>query len=261
MLLNMIGYSATAPSTGAAAAAVAGDSLTVRLTAAQKAARIVAWWSRNQTSGSHQIIYPTGHDTTRGIRAAAIAAVSVNSIARGAWLDINPQEVMSVSIVGSGTAGDIENGVIGLWYDDVPGLEARLITSDQLRSRMVRQTTVQATISTGTAGGWSGSEAINAETDLLRANTDYAVLGAVSSVASCALGITAPDFGNVRVAVPGGITAGEIGPDWLVQMSDWLGSPTIPVFNSANRGNVTIDALQDENGADPIVTWFLAELK
>lgn len=262
MLLEMIGYSATAPgSGGAAAAAVTGDSLAVRQTVEQKPARLIGVWPRNQTTGYHQLTWPSGHDTTRGIRCGAIAAVTVNALALGYPAPIQLTETISAVIAGSGTAGDIENGFLGLLYEAVPGLNANLITSAQLAERVEKLVTVYATLATGTGGGWSGAEAINAESDLLQADRDYAVMGAYTSVACCGIGMRAPDWGNVRVACPGGITSGEIKPGFFTELSDWLGQPTIPVFNSNNRASLQIDALQDENGADPIVTINLALLR
>jgi hypothetical protein len=36
--------------------------------------------------------------------------------------------------------------------------------------------------------------------------------------------------------------------------------PLIPVFNSANKGGILIDAAQDENGTDVTVNSIFAEL-
>lgn len=261
MLLEMIAFSATAPgAAGAAAAAVSGDSLTARRTGDGKPAMLVAAWGNNQTAGFHQLAWPSGHDVTRGFRYPMPAGIAASVVTRGTSMPVQAQELITATIAGSAAVGDIENGTLALWYESVPGLDARLIDVTTVLARTVRQTTVFATIATGTAGGWSGSEALNAESDLLRANTDYALLGITCSVPACSIGIRAPDWGNVRIAVPGGSAELLDNARFLYDLSYWLGKPCIPVFNSANRAGINIDALQDENGADPIVGIMLAEL-
>jgi hypothetical protein len=47
---------------------------------------------------------------------------------------------------------------------------------------------------------------------------------------------------------------------YLVDLAKRTGLPLVPVFNSGNKSAVFLDALQDENGADPIVSVMLAEL-
>ena len=150
------------------------------------------------------------------------------------WL-VNPQDPMTITIVGSATAGDIEIGHLLVAYEDLPGISGRYISPADMESRAKHILTVQATIAAGTGGGWTGSEAINAESDLLKANTDYAILGMVNRVACGAIGIRAADFGNLRVSIPGNPANPEITREWFVDLSNDFGLPLIPVFNSANR--------------------------
>lgn len=261
MLLDSIGYQATAPGTsGAAAAAVTGDSLTVKNASAGSSIYLVTLLGLNQGAGFHQVTAPSFNDTTRGIRVGLAAATAGPIIPIDTTQSLTPQETLSVTIAGSATAGDIESGVAIIWYDDLPGQSGIYISDDDLYARAVRQVTVYATLSTGTTGGWSGSELITAESDLLRANTPYAVLGITTSVAACAIGIRAPDWANARAVVPGTITRPEMGATWFQRLTERTGKPCIPVFNSANRGNVLLDALVDENGSDPIVSVMLVEL-
>jgi hypothetical protein len=173
---------------------------------------------------------------------------------------VEGQDLLSVTVAGSAVAGDIENGVLLVAYEEVGGLAAVMLTAEELRRRTVRLVTVYASLASGTSGGWSGAELITAESDLLRANTPYAVLGCQNSVEACAIGIRAPDWSNLRIAIPGhDLDAGETA-DFLPRLSERLGLGLIPVFNSANRNNIWLDCLQDENGGDPVVSLMLAEL-
>jgi hypothetical protein len=260
MLLETIGYQATAPSTGAAGAAFTGDSLTVKNFPEGKAATLLAAWVNQQTAGYHQLIWPSAHDTARNLRIAAPSANRTPAIPVGLKLPLQAQELIAVTIVGSATAGDIEQGFLTLFYEEVPGLEARLIDAAEFEQRGRQLLSVQATVTTGTAGGWSGAELITSESDLLRANRDYALLGATNHTAVGAIGIKAPDWGNVRVGVPGGAAENDWQRDWFWRLAFETGLPTIPVLNSANKGNIWIDAAVDENGADPVVSLMLCLL-
>lgn len=262
MHLEAVGFGATAPgASGAAAAAFTGDSLTIKNARTGSRILIVGHISDQQTLGWQQMTHPSGHDTTRGYRASVPTGVTGNLLPVGLSIPMQPQELMSVTILGSATAGDIEQGVFLVWYEDSPFVVGHLITNDELMSRAVDVTTVQLSLATGTAGGWSGSEAINADSDLLRANTDYAILGVTSTAECLAVGIRAPDFGGQRVAIPAGAGWQQEQAEWFPRLAQETKLPMIPVFNSANRANILIDAAQDENGADFVGSIILAQLK
>jgi hypothetical protein len=261
MHLETIGFGATAPGTsGAAASAFSGDSLTLKNARPGSRILALAHFADHQTAGFQQIVFPSGHDTTRGYRAAIAASEVQNLLPYGIPIPLQAQELLSITIAGSATAGDIEQGALLVWYEDSPFISANLITHDTLAQRFVRTTTVYATIATGTSGGYSGAEAINAESDLLRANTDYAIIGMTVDVEGLLLGIRAPDFSGQRVSIPANPGMTEVTANWFPMLSRSFGVPCIPVFNSANRANVLLDAAQDENGADLVVGLILAQL-
>jgi len=258
MHTELISFSATAPSTGAAAAALTGDSLTVKN--ARGPAQIIAWWAQQQVDGWQQLVTPTAHDTTRGYRTVVEANNIDSLIPRGTSIEVQPQELLSISIAGSGTAGDVELGMMLIHYPDLPGVSGRAITWPQLTSRMQMMTTVQMTI-TGAAAGYTGGELITAESDLLRANRDYAVIGVTTNVACGAITILGPDTGYVRTAVPGQASDSDVGSDWFAALSRTSGLPTIPVINSGNRAATTIGIVQNENNVSPVISITLALLR
>jgi hypothetical protein len=120
--------------------------------------------------------------------------------------------------------------------------------------------TVNNTLALGTAGGYSGEEALNAETDLLKNNTDYALLGYLVDVQCAAVRIRGADTGNLGVGGPGDRLGRHYTSDWFVRLSMATGLPCIPVFNAANRAGILVDGVQNQGGADPTVTWIFAEL-
>jgi hypothetical protein len=261
MHLELITASATAPTTaGAAAAALTGDSLTIKNSKSR--ARILSAWMFLQGDGFLQISKPSGHDTTRGFRQVMDVAQIGNLLPSGVPLDVEPQELLSLTIAGSATAGDVELACLQVLYDDLPGVSARMLKwGDLLRRGMFGKiTTIQATL-TGAATGYTGTELINAESDLLWANQDYAVLGITTSTPTAALFITGPDTAYQRAAVPGQVTDNDEGRDWFAQLARSFDEPLIPIINSGNKNSTSVGFVQNENNISPIVSITLIPLR
>jgi hypothetical protein len=260
MHLELISVGATAPgSSGAAAAPYGQDSLTIKnsLTAGM----ILAIWAQQQADGFVQITKPSGHDTTRGWRQVVDAATISNLLAGGFSLDVEPQELLSVLIAGSATGGVVENAFMQVLYEDLPGVNSRMIGWEEAmeRTEWSKLLTIQCTL-TGAAAGYTGEELITAESDLLMANRDYAVLGMTTNVEVGALYIYGPDTGYQRAAVPGGISEADYGRDWFCSLARAYGMPLIPVINSGNKQSTRIGFVQNENNVSPEVSISLALL-
>ncbi len=258
MHLEAIAYSATAPGAGAPAAAVTGDSLVIKNS--KGPAKILAAWGRQQVEGFQQFSFPSGHDTTRGYRVNVEAGLPQQLLCTGIGMEVQPQELVSITIAGSAVAGDVEQGLLMMHYDDLPGVDGRFITWEQVKSRAQLHTTVSATL-TGTAAGWTGSELITAESDLLRANRDYAVLGATTNTLCAAVAISGPDTAYQRCPVPGNPDTSQELQDWFSYIARAYGRPMIPVINSGNKASTFISFLQNEDNITPLVTLYLALLK
>jgi hypothetical protein len=259
MHTELVSFSTTAAGAGgAAAAAVTGDSLYIKNS--KSAASIIALWASFQADGFLQLITPTQHDTTRGFRQVVESANVDNLLPGGIGLDVQPQELMSITIAGSATAGDVDLGCALVHYANLPGVESRGIKWPELQRRIECLTTIQATI-TGAAAGYTGEELINSESDLLRANRDYAVLGMSTNIPCGALTLIGPDTGNVRIGVPGQSTDADVGRDWFCMQARAFDLPLIPVINSGNKNATKIGILQNENNVSPQIAVVLALLK
>jgi len=260
MHLELITASTTAAgSSGAAAAAVTGDSLTIKNS--KGPGQILALWNQNQADGWVQIVKPSGHDTTRGVRQVVDSANIMNLLAAGIPLGVEPQELLSVTIAGSATAGDVENAMMQVWYEDLPGVQGRFITWQELQKRanMMKLNTIQATL-TGAAAGYTGSELITAESDLLQANKDYAVLGITTNIPCGAVYIYGPDTAYQKCAVPGGVSEADYGRDWFCSLARAFDRPLIPIINSGNKASTYFGFVQNENNISPQVSMLLAIL-
>lgn len=245
-----------------------GNSLTIRNAAPDSAVKLLTAWVDVQLRGILRIRSPKMHDNVQGLRFDTIASEVQPLIDPMFPERLFPQDTLTVDLSGSATASDIESAALLVYYPDLPGQAARLMTPQQVKDRFVRLFTVENSLATGTAGGWSGEEAINADFDLMRANTDYALLGyllspvAGQTVGEClAVGWRGVDTANLRVGGPGTDTDRWLTNRWFVWLSERTGLPCIPVFNSANRAGILVDAHQDENGLDVLVTSIFAELR
>lgn len=257
MIVTSLCFQATAPgSSGAAASASTGDSATLL----PSRPVLLAVLSYTQAAGWIQITTPSGHDTTRGWRVPTIASGGGILATPESAPVFRPQETVSVTIAGSATAGDIESAVLMLAYPEIPG--GKFVGYSEITSRARRTTTIYAALTGSTSGGYSGEELLTAESDLLRADTQYAVLGALVSSKSnvTCLTLRGPDTANYRVPIPA-LTLADYGTRApMLALADRSGLDTIPVINSGNRYSTYIGLVGNENAATPNIALLLAEL-
>ncbi len=259
--LELLTGIATAPSTTFTAVTMAsGNSNAVRNCDPNKMTRLLEAWADNQAAGNLRVRSPNLHDAVQGIRLGIIAGNVVPLLPTIGGQRLVPQDVLTIELTGSATAGDIETGCLLVYYEDLPGIAGRFLTPADLKARIKNVFTVENTLATGTAGGYSGEEAINAEFDLFKANTDYAILGYLVSAECAAVRWRGADTGNLGVGGPGDSGNYALTQEWFVRLSRLFEQALIPVFNSANKAGFLIDAAQDENGADVTVTTICAEL-
>jgi hypothetical protein len=261
MNIEVISCSATAAATtGTAATAFSGDSLTIKNAKQDKPVDILAIWQTNQTAGFGQVAFPSGHDTTRGYRASAAVGVNPAALPLGMKMRVQPQELLSVTLAATAVAGDVENYSMLVRYGNLPGVDAQLITAAEVERRQECMTTIDQSITSAAGPGYSGEVAINTASDLLKANRNYEVLGMYSRTAVHALTLRGPDLGNVRVACPG-VLREELVSQWFMMLSRAHGEALVPVINSGNKASTFMGVATDENGGTFVMSLFLALLK
>jgi len=202
------------------------------------------------------------HDQTFGIRlaipsGAALAPTTRPSLLSPAGFDqpIFPSDVLSVQV--NGTAADNVNVTLMLYYPNLPGIDGRYASSQQVRGLMKNLVGVRVSPTSG-AGQWGASVTLNSVTNLLHANTDYAVLGFTSQTPIAAIGLSGVDTGNLRVGGPV-LASPEHDAYLFSDLSDKYGTPLIPVINSNNAGAINIQAAHTAAAAK-VVDVVLAEL-
>ena len=121
-------------------------------------------------------------------------------------------------------------------------------------------------MSLGTAGGYSGSEAVNAEVDDYDGDTYYAVVGYEVDTECCSVGLKGTFSAGLRNGFPGHETNKNLTRSWFRFLGEQtkfhpaIGGRTIPCFNSYDKAATFLDGVQDENGADPLVNLNLLKL-
>lgn len=243
-----------------------GDSATIRNTS--KPVKLLAAWQLRQgaaaTGGITRITSPLLHDAVRGIQGGG--NVGHEEIIYGAPAQrLYAQDILSVSGNGSATAGDIEQSSLLIGYDDLPGVDGNFLTFDQMLKKAVNRLGVrQALTASVVTGQYDGAASITATDDVLKANTDYAIMGASfeNAINVTSIGIRSADWGNLRLGMPGRNNVGFRSGSWFAGLSYELGYPCIPVFNSANKGTTIVDFSYNENSSGVLgVILNLMELK
>lgn len=259
LALEVIGGRVTNP--GATITALTpntGDTFTVRSFAPGSNAWMLGAWGLGATAGIQQIRSPRMHDDVRNIRSKLLAADSRPVWSAGMRQQLFPQDVIVFEQSGGGA--EIDSGAFLNFYQDLPGVEGRFITLDQLNSRAVNYLTVETThTSSATGGDWGGAVAINSGSALLKANTDYAVVGYLTDTNLNAVGFRGPDTGNVRCGGPGS-NIRTVTREWYQDLHRRTGLPTIPVFNAANAGGTFVDIAVPATGSTVIVEHLLVQL-
>lgn len=243
-----------------------GDSKTIRnFQTGVASARLLEVISFTQGTGMIRIASPGMHDSVNGIRIQHTSANPTPQLPKGRYFQtFEANEILTMEATGSATSGDIEQHSAIIYYDDLPGISARLIDENTLQMALDVDRgffAVPVSITAAQAGGYGGSAAINSTVDQFIANRDYALLGGICSVAQGVVRVTASEFGNLGVSFPGHNTKPDVTGQYFVELSRNSGLATIPVFNSSNKGGVFVSTTNNENAASPVVTLFLALLK
>lgn len=235
-----------------------GDSFTVRSFPFESGAWIEGMWADSATGGDIRVRSPRLHDNVQGIRLRHDPAVARNLFGENVTQKLYPQDNLTFEITGGGAETDV--GVLQIYYQDAPGMDARLAMWEQISPRIVNLVGVPVAISAATTlGDWSAGTPLDTTVDLLKVNVDYAVLGYESDLDVAAIAIRGPDTGNVRVGGPASLETLET-RDWFIRQARMHGTPHIPVINAANKSSTLVYQVDSAAGATNNATLLLAEL-
>ena len=247
-------FTALTPSTG--------QSFTVRGTDITKGTWLLSSWAFNASVGEMRIRSPRLHDFFSGIRNRITAAFSMPAI----FSPVNDsyaqrlyaQDALTVELTGGGA--ELDCGALLVGYEDLGGVAGRFIDMPTLLKIGLNVVTIEVTVTAVATGNFGGAVAINSSIDNLIANTDYAILGGTTDTRGTAVGVTGVDFGNLRVGFPAEPSIRNLTNNWFVQLSDAFTGAWIPVFNSANKTQTTVDVETNSAGGTYIINLNCVQL-
>lgn len=249
---------ATNPAALAALTPDTGDSFTVRSAPMDSKVYLEDVWASSATAGVVRVRSPRLHDQAQGIRLRIPAANQRPLLGWAVNQPLYPQDALTFEIQGGGA--EVDMATLLAYYENLPGVDARLATWDEIANRIVNVIGAEQNITTGgTSGDYGGSQAMNADFDTFKRNVTYALLGYITDTAVCTVGFRGVDTGNLRVGGPGPI-APDITRDWFVNLSRESGRPHIPLINAANIAGVTFDVAAIVTATAVNVTAIMAEL-
>lgn len=238
-----------------------GDSLTVRSWSSQANAWLLNTWAFVTAAGITEIRSPRMHDNVHNLRYRLAASQGISLMPLSFRQRVYPVDTLTVQLAGDATAGRLQPQSLLLYYEDVPGIAARMLDVKTVLARMINLFAVEVTVTLAVTGDYSAAVAINANFDQFIAGTDYAVLGYVADINTASIQWKGVDTGNVRVGGPGTNVLPHVTGEWFVRLSTELGLPLIPVFNANNKAAFNIDALMSQAGGTLNVSTTLAQLK
>lgn len=241
-----------------------GDSLTFQNVPQDSVSTFAEVWAVDDAHACELSFYASRwHDQQFGIRmevpsGAAFAPVNqpVNVLGGGAIQPIFPSDVLVPRV--NGTASDNVNATALIYYENLPGIDARLMSWATFRTAYKNLVGINVSLTPG-AGNYGNTVALNASDNRLHANTDYAVMGFTCKTPCALVALSGVDTGNQRV---GGPVLGDPSHDeeLFLDLAKKYDAALIPVINSNNAGAVNLQAANVNNTAIA-VDVMLAELK
>lgn len=209
------------------------------------------------TAGFAQVRSPLFHDNVQGIRITPAESPSVFSIPGSAAQRLQAQDTLIAEL--SGGAAETDLVLLSTYYTDLPGASARLHDWSDIDGNIANIKPVRVAVTTSaTVGAWQDT-LITASENLLKANTDYAVLGWMTSAAVACVCIKGSDTSNLRIGGPGS-TQEFPTTQYFKYMNEKTGRPYIPVFNAANANNTFVSTAAATASVAATVELILAQL-
>lgn len=232
----------------------AGASFAIRSADMSAGVMLDSMWAKGGTAGSFRIRSPRLHDNVQGIKYNYLANTPRDWLYGYQAQPLEPQDVLIPEITGGGAETD--TGYFGVYYSNLPGIDARLTDWPSISPRVRNILTVQVAIAgAATLGDWSAGTALNATQDLLKANVDYAILGYTADTQVGAIAVQGADTGNLKIGGPGATEAIETSM-YFVEQAMLSGRAYVPIINAANKQNTLL--FQQDNIAGATINVFLA---
>lgn len=239
------------------AAAVGGQTLTVRGPTDGGRVSLAGLWTQGASVNDVRVRSPRMHDPVNGIRLRTLAARVVDLMPGDMDTPLVEQDTLLIDIGNTGVA-ETDLAVLQVYYETLRGVDSNFATWDQVKPRVVHLTSNEIAIAAGAAAAWSAGTAWSTGSWSPEPNTEYAILGYECSVAEAVVAVQATGTSNLFYGGPGD-TDMEYTRDYFKEQSRASGLPCIPIIASANQATIlarTINAA----GTAATVSFLLAQL-
>lgn len=256
----------TGAGTTEALAAGTGDTLSVpNFEPGTRAWLLEAWAGNSANACEFQIRSPFFHDNNKGIRMPYM----FNPTLSGA--DGDPQLLMgehirqplyrtdTLIVEVTGTATNNVALDLLMYVENLQGADMQLVTWNTIRDIIVDMVGIRVSVTAGATGDYGSTRALNADDARLKANTNYAILGASSQLPCGLLTFKGFETSSRRLGLPLHWNQ-RISWDWFAQQSHRWNFPTIPVVNANNAGNMLLEAADAATNVATAAVVNLAEL-
>jgi len=238
-----------------------GDSLTLRAVADQsKGIWLLTSWAMVEAAFIYEIHSPRMHDNVHGIRVRGPANTAVPETSLYNPTRMYTLDTIVVQLAGTSGAGSVSPMSWMVYYEDLPGVQAQLMSLADLSKQGVNYMAQEVVVTGVATGTYSTAVALNANFDFTKANKFYALLGFTVDINGAAICLRGADTGNLRVAAPGINTLPQVTAEWFPRLSQRTGMNLIPKLNANNKGSILIDNLMNHNGGTFNIQVHLMEL-
>lgn len=258
-LQQNVGFSTAAGAGTGVVTPNGGDTFNVANFSLTSQAYLDQIWANGATTDFIRVRSPRLHDANQGIRLTPGTVFSLPMLPWELDQPLYPSDTPTVEIdaTGAGTGA-----IAAIYrYQDLPGVNPRYATWDEISSRVVAVSGVSVALGAiGAIGAYSAGAAINSSFDNFEAGADYALLGYEMLASRLAIAIQGQDTGNLRIGGPG-ISDPRTTRNWFVEAGKQGGSPYIPIIAANNKGSTFVFQADNAASAATVVTLIMAELR
>jgi hypothetical protein len=249
-----------------ALAAATGESLSVRWFGDGTTVELLdVWGADSATKCQFSIRSPLLHDNTRGMRFGHMFNPTLSAADGNPQVYLAPywkqpyQPTDTLIVEANGTAADRVVFTQLLKYTTPTATGGRFVSHAEAEARFKNLVGILVTPTGAATGDFGTGVALNSSDDRLKANTDYALVGATSDLVFTTARITGPDTANFDVSWPGSWQE-DIQAGYFYEMSRRWQEPLCPVINANNKGNTNISVASVDGATAPNIVLQLVEL-
>lgn len=235
----------------------AGDTFAVSSFLPTVRCELAQVWGKGSTLDFVRFRSPRLHDANQGLRLYVGTTQNRGLLPWELYEPLYPADTPTVEVDATGAA---TIGVCATYiYDDLPGGAPVLSDWPSIAGRIVHTMGCEVDVTSGAAGQWGASAAINSSFDNFEAGATYALLGYTCNAACLGIAITGKDTSNLKVGFPGDPDP-VLSRRYFIDMAEQSGFGTIPLIQANNKSSTILQNVDTAAATAVKVTLLLAQL-